>query len=273
MMTLKQRSHTEATLGTILAMVLLFLLLWFLSMGVPVLEEDEGIEVAFGITEEGGGYEPQQSESVPAATVAPPPSSSAPSSNDLITQEDEESLALQRQREKEARRKQELADAERKRKEQAEAEARAEAERIAKEQALAEQRAKEQAAIDKANALGSLFGNNGAGATGSGDSEGAGQKGNPIGHGSIGGNDWSLTGRGAKAIPRPGQNFEQEGKVVVSIRVDGNGDVIEAKLGAGSTISDQATIKLALDAARQAKFTASDNSQQMGTITYYFKFK
>lgn len=270
-MTLKQRSHIEATLGTILSMVLLLLLLWFITMGVPTMQEDEGIEVAFGVAEEGGGYEPQQTEAMPpVTTVAPPPTPAAPSSNDLIVQEDEESLALQRQQEE--KRKKELADAERLRREKAEAEARAEAERIAREKALAEQRAKEQAAIDKANAFGSLFGTNGSDATGSGDSQGNSQKGNPVGHGSVGGNEWSLSGRGAKAIPVPGKQFNQEGKVVVSIRVNAAGDVIDAKLGAGSTISDQATIKLAIDAAKQAKFTPSDNSQQMGTITYYFKF-
>lgn len=288
-MTIKQRANIEAALGTIIFMILLFLLLWFVYLAKPELPEDEGIEVAFGVAEEGGGYEEQQSEVVPVVTTPPPsaPSQpSAPSTNDLITQEDEESLAIARQREQDKkRREEELANAERERRERAEAEARAEAERKAREQAEAEQRAreeaaakaaaekaaKEQAAKDKAAALGSLFGNNGSESTGSGDSTGNDQKGNPVGHGSIGGNEWSLSGRGARAIPKPANNFNQEGKVIITIRVDGAGNVIDAKQ-TGGNISDAATIQLAIDAAYKAKFTPSDNAQQVGTITYKFKF-
>lgn len=268
MMTLRQRSHTEATIGTVLAMVLLFLLLWLVSMQVPVREEEEGIEVAFGVTEEGGGYQPQQSESSPSVSAAPAPAASAPTNNDLMTQDTEESLALQRKREEDARRKAEQAELIR---QQREAEARAEAERIAREQALAEQRAKEQAAIDKANALGSLFGNNGSTATGSGDSQGDGRKGNPIGHGSTGSAAWSLAGRGMKAMPSPSQNFQEAGKVVVDIIVDGSGNVVSAKAGAtGTNTSSSVLLRIAEETARKAKFTPSDKPQQRGTITYNF---
>lgn len=110
-----------------------------------------------------------------------------------MTQEDEETLAVQRQRDKEEKARKE-AEAERLRQEKAKA-AQAEAARIAKEKALAEQKAKEQAAKDKAAAMGSLFGNNAAGAQGTGDSKGEGQKGNPVaGYGTSGGNSWSLAG-------------------------------------------------------------------------------
>lgn len=270
-MTIKQRSHIEAAIGTVLAMVLLFLLLWFITMAVSVEVEDEGIEVAFGVTEEGGGYQPQQSESAPSISAAPAPAASAPTHNDLMTQDDEESLVLQRQREEDARRKAEQAELIR---QQREAEARAEAERIAKEQALAEQRAKEQAAIDKANALGSLFGNNGSTATGSGDSQGDGRKGNPVGHGSSGGATWSLSGRGMKAMPQPSQDFQEAGKVVVDIIVDAAGNVVSAKAGAtGTNTSSPTLLRIAEEAARKAKFTSSDTPQQRGTITYNFVLK
>lgn len=270
-MTLKQRSHTEATVSTIIAMLLLLLLLWLVYLDAPMPVEEEGIEVAFGDASEGGGYQPEQTPpaSTPMQSVAPPPAPSQASHEDVMTQDDEESLALQKRKEEEKKKKAE--EAERLRKEK-EAQAKAEAERIAKEQALAEQRAREQAAKDKAAAMGALFGNNGSDATGSGDSQGSSQKGNPIGKGSIGGNEWSLDGRDAKAIPKPIDQHNQEGKVVVRIRVNSSGDVIDAHMDAGSTISDQATIKLALDAARNAKFSSSDKSQQVGTITYYFKF-
>ena len=135
--------------------------------------------------------------------------------------------------------------------------------------AEAERKAKEAEAIAKANAMGSLFGQSGNNA-GSGDSQGSGQKGNPIGHGSSGGNSWSLSGRGIKGtLPQPANTFNQEGKVVVQIRVNAAGQVVNATI-TGGDVSDKQTQQLALDAARKAKFTEGDHDQ-IGTITYIFK--
>lgn len=252
----KRRSHTIAAVGTVIFMLLLFLLLWFVCIYSSREPEDEGIEVAFGDAQDGGGYQPEQAEaSQPSAPASAP---SKPSSNDLVVQDDEESLALQKQREQEEKARQQ-----------------AEAERLAKEKALAEQRAKEQAAIDKANQFGSLFGNNSAGAQGSGDTEGDSRRGNPeVGHGSSGSSTWSLAGRSCKALPAPSNNFSQEGKVVVAIIVDGSGKVVSAKATEGTTISNDATIQLALKAAYKAEFSFTDRpDKQFGTITYIFKFK
>lgn len=112
---------------------------------------------------------------------------------------------------------------------------------------------KEAEIIAKANAMGVIFG-----------------KGDPVGTGSVGGNCWNLAGRNLKALPKPSNNFNQAGKVVVEIRVNAGGNVISAKQ-IGGTISDKQTIQLALDAAKKAKFTEG-NSEQIGTITYTFKF-
>lgn len=274
-MTLKQKSNIIASIGTLVALLLLFLLLWFVYMGAPVLPEDEGIEVSFGDVREAGGYQPEpEHQSTPMESVTPPPAPSKPTNNDLMTQEDEETLAVQRQRDKEEKARKE-AEAERLRQEKAKA-AQAEAARIAKEKALAEQKAKEQAAKDKAAAMGSLFGNNAAGAQGTGDSKGEGQKGNPVaGYGTSGGNNWSLwlEGRSIKgALPQPKNDFNQDGKVVVSIWVLADGTVKDAQITRGTTISDKSTLQLALNAARRAKFSESDKSIQTGTITYNFKF-
>ncbi len=273
-MTLKQKSNIIASIGTLVALLLLFLLLWFVYMGAPVLPEDEGIEVAFGDVREAGGFQPEpEHQSTPMESVTPPPAPSKPANNDLMTQEDEETLAVQRQRDKEEKARKE-AEAERLRQEKAKA-AQAEAARIAKEKALAEQKAKEQAAKDKAAAMGSLFGNNAAGAQGTGDSKGEGQKGNPVaGYGTSGGNSWSLDGRSIKgALPKPENDFNQDGTVVVSIWVLADGTVKDAQVARGTNVSDQATLQLALNAARKAKFSESDKSIQTGTITYNFKFK
>ena len=131
-------------------------------------------------------------------------------------------------------------------------------ERVRKEEEAARLKAqatsnkgKEAETIAEANAMGSLFGN-------------------PVGTGSVGGNCWNLAGRNLKALPKPSNNFNQAGKVVVEIRVNAGGNVISAKQ-IGGTISDKQTIQLALDAAKKAKFTEGEHDQ-IGTITYTFKF-
>jgi hypothetical protein len=52
--------------------------------------------------------------------------------------------------------------------------------------------------------------------------------------------------------------------------VDKQGIVTTAIIGDGTTISDRATQQLALQAAKQAKFTEG-NTTQRGTIIYTFK--
>ncbi len=267
------RKKILSALLTAFIMALIFLLLWFIYLSAPVQEEDEGIEVAFGAVQEAGGYQAQASQAVPLPEASSPASTaSAPSQTEMITQEDEESLAVARQREEEERKQKELEDAQKAELAKKEAEARALAE--AKAKAQAEKEAREAQAIAKAGAFGSLFGNSGSTA-GSGDSQGAGQKGNPVGKGSIGGNVWSLDGRDVKAMPKPSDDFKQEGKVVVQIIVDANGNVVSAQaIDKGSTISDDYTRQLAVKAAYKAKFSFTDRpDKQIGTITYYFKYK
>lgn len=274
-MTKQTQAHIIAFVGTVLSLCLIFLLLWWLQIRVPLQTEDEGIVVAFGEAEDGGGLpdvrpldEITQTEQIPA-----PASPSRPSNNDLLVQEDEESLVLAKQTEDEAKRRAEEEELIRKRKE---AEARAEAERIAKEKALAEQRAKEQEAVDKANALMANFGQagleDGSNAENASSSNTATTKGNPVGKGMgvTNGTQWSLYGRNVKRLPKPSSDFAQAGVVVVNIMVDAAGNVTNAALGDGTTVSDRSTQQLALQAARQAKFSEGD-TPQIGKITYTFK--
>ena len=95
----------------------------------------------------------------------------------------------------------------------------------------------------------------------------------PKGEGSDGVNKWSLAGRGLVGnLPKPKNSFNQEGTVVVQISVDERGNVIDAQEWKGGTISDKATIQLAIEAAKKAKFDAATVKKQVGTITYKFKF-
>lgn len=95
---------------------------------------------------------------------------------------------------------------------------------------------------------------------------------NHVGHGSSAGHSWSLSGRDIRgSFPRPLNNFNQEGSVIVQIRVNDRGHVISV-IHKGGTISDKKTIKLAIEAACRIKFTEGEHDQ-IGTITYNFKHK
>ena len=272
----EQKAKIESGFLTTLTMAMILLLLWYVSIDAPRETEEDGVEIAFGDSENGGGAEP---EAVPMpaepVTQAPPPTPQAPSENDLVVQDDEESLALAKQREEERKRRAEQQELIRKQREE---QARLEAERRAEEQRLAEERAK-QAAIEqekreKAAALAAKFGNNQQGAQGSGTTQGASQQGsqNPVGHGSSSdGNNWSLTGRSMKKLPPPSTDFNSEGVVVVGITVDNTGKVVSAKHTTGTTTGDSRLIQLAEAAARQAEFSPSETKMQYGTITYRFR--
>lgn len=269
------QSHIIAASGTIILLLLFLLLLFKLSITAPIQEEDEGIVITFGDSDMGGGMPnvlpmPDPVTQVKQEPAAPAPAPAKPSNNDLIVQEDEESLALAKQSEEEAKRMAE--EAYRKMQE----EARIEAERIAQEKALAEQKAREEEAIKKAQAMAALFGQagttEGSNADNASATASATSKGNPVGKnfGSVDGNMWSLHGRSVKTMPKPSTDFREQGKVVVSIRVDKAGNVVLASIGQGTTISDRYTQQLALEAARKAKFTEGDQ-EQIGSITYNFK--
>jgi TonB family protein len=248
----KQQRHIIASVGTVLFLLLVFLILWFCYLTAVAPEQEEGVEVEFAEIEELdepeepslSAYAEEPSEAAPAAPASPAVVATDPkpaSPPEHIVSE-EETLALERAR-----------------KEQEEREA---AERARKK--------KEAEAIAKAQQMGNLFGKTDGTSVGGGDTKGEGQKGNPVGHGSSGTGSWKLDGRGLKDnLPAPSKDFKQEGKVVVQIRVNAAGQVVSAAV-TGGDVSDKATQQLALDAAKKAKFTEGDRDQ-IGTITYIFK--
>lgn len=251
-MTKKQQRHIIASVGTVLFLLLVFLILWFCYLTAVAPEQEEGVEVEFAEIEELdepeepslSAYAEEPSEAAPAAPASPAVVATDPkpaSPPEHIVSE-EETLALERAR-----------------KEQEEREA---AERARKK--------KEAEAIAKAQQMGNLFGKTDGTSVGGGDTKGEGQKGNPVGHGSSGTGSWKLDGRGLKGnLPAPSKDFKQEGKVVVQIRVNAAGQVVSAAV-TGGDVSDKTTQQLALDAAKKAKFTEGEHDQ-IGTITYIFK--
>lgn len=103
-----------------------------------------------------------------------------------------------------------------------------------------------------------------------GDGQGNGQ-----GHGvgDLNGSGFSLHGRTRVSLPAPNQ-CSISGKVIISIKVDKTGHVIDAELKRiGSTTFDECNVNNALAAARRATFNPDPNAPdvQEGTITYIYK--
>lgn len=83
---------------------------------------------------------------------------------------------------------------------------------------------------------------------------------------------WNLKNRSSVSIPAPGYMCPQgtSGTVVVGIKVDGSGKVVDAKVNSTSSNDDCMTSK-ALEFARKAKFNYTANQGlQEGTITYTY---
>jgi len=84
---------------------------------------------------------------------------------------------------------------------------------------------------------------------------------------------YSLGGRGAMILHQPSYDSKEQGKVVVTIKVDRKGNVTSAVPGAkGTNVSSQVLWNLAKYAALQSKFLADSDAPevQVGTITYNF---
>ncbi len=89
-----------------------------------------------------------------------------------------------------------------------------------------------------------------------------------------GGAGFSLAGRSARALPSPQTNTNKEGKVVVKIWVDRDGNVTQVTAPEkGSTLTDAGLVSKAKAAAMKAKFSSKADAPevQVGTITYIFR--
>lgn len=107
--------------------------------------------------------------------------------------------------------------------------------------------------------------------SGKGDGSGSGSGGG-IGSGTGGGNgpSFSLSGRKSRLLPAP-DIANAQGSVVVRIKVDRDGNVIDAEaISRGSTIANTQVWRKCEEFARKSKFDAKPDAPeiQMGTITY-----
>lgn len=93
--------------------------------------------------------------------------------------------------------------------------------------------------------------------------------------GAASGTSFSLSGRDLRErLPEPAYSVDVEGTVNIDIKVNGRGDVVQASYRAlGSTTSDGRLVRAALEAARKAKFSESEQEVQFGYITYRFRLQ
>lgn len=283
-----QKSKLYGLIGSTLSSTILLLVLWFAVLSIPGSTENEGFLVSFGDSFDGGGsgYVPvpsrgswnnvstgaQTKTTKASTTTTTAPAASTPTKQTVFTQEDN-SVALNQQKEKERA---------------AKIQNEINTQRIETEKRKAEQSRKEQVAINKANAVNGLFGNNGStgGSKGSGSGSGTGTgkgtgsgsgngvQGNPAGKGATGvGYDLKLGNRNYLGRPaKPNYPKDVEGKITVNIRVNENGVVTSTSIGSPTTISDSEMRRDAMSAANKTRFTAGKNIET-GSITYNYKLE
>ena len=165
-------------------------------------------------------------------------------------------------------------EAKRKAEEEAKRKAEEEAQRKAEEEARrkAEEEARKRAAAQ--NLVTGAFGKNSGTGNVANGVQGSVNGNNPTGasRGNAGYGDYDLGGRGiVGSLPKPTFNVNANGKVVVRITVNGNGQVIAAEPTSGTTIANQTVRSAAVEAAKKARFAVKEGAGNVtGTITYYF---
>lgn len=279
-----KKSKVTGIIGTVVLHILVILLLFFCSLTRPEKQEEGGVPVMLGNTETAQGDAdpftltevdvlPQPETSVPEPETTPEPEVKQP----MITQDDEPSIQVKKEKPKEEKPKKEVTPTKKpetkpvvtKPKEKTEAEKRAEAERAAAQAAAS----KIAGAFGKGSKMGSK-GTAGSGEGIQGSSGGNGSTGKTSGIGGPG--EFNLNGRslGPGGLPVPVYNVQDEGRVVVEIEVNPGGKVVRTKIDKRTNTMNPALRRAAEEAARRARFNTVDGvNNQVGTITYNFKLK
>ena len=290
-----KKNKVTGWVSTIVLHGVLLLLLWLVAISQPKVQEEGGVPVMLGNMEMAQGNadpytltdvdildEPQ----LPTEQSVPEPVPTPPVKEEMITQEDEPTVAVPKKETPKPKVKTEKVKKETpkkepvKPKEKTEAEKRAEAERLAAEKKAAEERAAAEAAAKR---IAGAFGKGTQmGSKGTADS-GQGLQGSPTGNAAegqstgVGGyGTFDLNGRslGPGGLPRPVYNVQEEGRVVVTITVNPAGQVVHTSINKRTNTANASLRKAAEDAARKARFNAVGGvNNQTGTITYYFKLK
>ncbi len=271
----ENKNHRRGIIASIIFHVLLALLLWL--FGLPYLDPpppDSGILVNFGLTETGMGDTPSEvsnpvEEVTSSEVTSPQPSVSEQVQEEVMTQEEEITAPIINKEEKKT-------------------ETPKENKPVVKETETVKETKEETKEIKPAVDQRALFTgkkSNNNNPSNQGVSGGSGDQGKPwgdtnsknygdgkgLGDSGIG---YDLGGRKHRELPKPNDNSQATGIVVVRIKVDQNGNVIEASYQPkGSTTTNQSLVQAAIAAAKKAKFDPDKTAPevQFGSITYNFK--
>ena len=257
----------------------------------PPPQTEEGILVNFGTGETGiGMIEPSppagKKESIAPAVkevTSPPPSSRAvskPKEEALLSQNAEEAPVVKKADSEVARKRQEKIEADRKLKEERDAERNRIRQEEAEKQKIAAEQKRESDIMNRTkNALADSK-NRGTTSTGEGIAGGPGNQGDPngsinskvrgsgsgLGDSGTGTGDkgisYSLEGRGVEVLPEPKYDSQVDGRVVVEVRVDRQGNVVQATPGRqGSSTLDAHLLEIAKKAALGTRFKVKNDAQ------------
>lgn len=277
----KRKSEYIGALGALLVHVAVIALLLWVHFAVPQPDEEAGgVPVMMGNVELAKGeFDPSTMVDVdvlPEEVPEAQPQPEVDAEQDMITQEDEETVAVKPKKETKKEKPKEV-----KKPEKTEAQKAAEARKLAEAKAERERKAAAEAANKRvAGAFGK--GSQMGGSKGTADS-GDGVEGSKNGNSSTGAKSgvggygtFNLGGRsiGAGGLPRPVYNVQEEGRVVVTITVNPSGQVIATSINRLTNTVNATLRKAAEEAAKRARFNAVDGvNNQTGTITYYFNLK
>jgi len=252
-------------LWTLLLHIAVLGLLLLLHLNKPVVQAESGVPVMLGdMGNLDTDYEFTEVNSIPAPAPASVPVPVAPQAEPAITQNIEETVAIET-----GEKEKPVTPVETVRQPTPE-EIRAEQERKAAEEAqnlMAN-------AFGRSSSMQTAPDQDNADVPGTpGSPQGNSPQGKPTGTGSYG--TWDLGGRDLLGeLPRPAYNIQEEGRVVVTIIVDPEGNVIDTRINNRTNTTNLQLRNAAEQAARKTKFNAiGGENNQTGTITYYFKLK
>lgn len=262
----KKEFDIFSALWTLLLHVAVVGLLLVLHLNKPVAQAESGVPVMLGnLGNLDTDYEFTEVNSMPAPAPASVPVPQAPEAEPAITQNMEETVAID--------------DGEKERQIQPVEEVR----QLTPEEIRAEQ--ERRAAEEAQNLMANAFGRSSSmqsttletptevqGTPGS--TSGNSTQGKPTGVGSYG--TWDLGGRDLLGeLPRPAyEGIQDEGRVVVTITVDPEGKVVDTRINNRTNTTNLQLRNAAEQAARKTRFNAiGGENNQTGTITYYFKLK
>ena len=277
----EQNNRFKGIVGTIGFHLLALLAILYFALSTPLpLPGEEGVEVNLGSSDQGMG-QVQEMSPPPVEQPTPPPPQQEPEpepepEEEMITQDVEETPAIEEEVEE---KKEEEKPEEEVIKPDPEPEPEEVIEEVEPEPEPEPEPPKvNERALYKGKSNTDGEGSN-QGVTGQpgdqGQPDGTPDAKNYEGSGGLGdeGVGYDLGGRGAKHLPKPAYDSQEQGKVVVEIKVDRNGKVVSAIAGAkGTTISDLRLRRLAEEAALRSVFASDPNApeRQRGTITYNF---